>query len=431
MLRSYDREGDNGSGVKNDDNNNSAAASKKAASSSSFSFAPATGGDAGDSNNKAPPSERRKGKLRAARRRLVSLHSLLAAALPVAASALFLFLRSESACAFSVVVGVLPMTTTNGRAHHQHQQGRRRSALANLATTATSLSFSSSSSSSASKTLLRRPPRAGDVALSQSASDEDDAAASSRSGGGIDLSDDSRLYKVRLSRASGIDWGTDLSFAFVYVRDVDPTGPAAASKLIEVGDQLCQVTPVVSSGEDDGEKKKDPEPINLVGAPFDYVMGVFSNFDRDVREYDLVFFRGTKDELKQACAAASGGDGATASTDPETVTVTVIQNKGAKDESVRTLTAEAGTNLRELLVDNGINVYQSFTRWTNCKGKQLCGTCIVNVTDGAINTNRKSMDEASTLRENPDSYRLSCVAFAYGDVTVETFPPITASQWTR
>jgi hypothetical protein len=41
------------------------------------------------------------------------------------------------------------------------------------------------------------------------------------------------------------------------------------------------------------------------------------------------------------------------------------------------------------------------------------------------------MDEASTLRENPDSYRLSCVTFAYGDVTVETFPPINAAQWTR
>jgi ferredoxin len=78
-----------------------------------------------------------------------------------------------------------------------------------------------------------------------------------------------------------------------------------------------------------------------------------------------------------------------------------------------------------------VNVYQSVTRWTNCKGKQLCGTCIVNVSDGASNTNRKSMDEASTLRENPDSYRLSCVTFAYGDVTVETFPPISAAQWTR
>lgn len=38
-----------------------------------------------------------------------------------------------------------------------------------------------------------------------------------------------------------------------------------------------------------------------------------------------------------------------------------------------------GTNLRKLLVGNGINVYRSITRWTNCSGKQRCGTCIVDV----------------------------------------------------
>eukprot|EP00985_Skeletonema_marinoi_P028125 scaffold24085_cov125-Skeletonema_marinoi.AAC.1 len=111
--------------------------------------------------------------------------------------------------------------------------------------------------------------------------------------------------------------------------------------------------------------------------------------------------------------------------------VTVIQNKGSKEEEIIYIEATAGCNVRQLLTDNGINVYQSVTRWTNCKGKQLCGTCIVNIVDGAGNTNRKSLDEGSTLRENPESYRLSCVSFAYGDITVETFPPIEAAQWTR
>ena len=92
--------------------------------------------------------------------------------------------------------------------------------------------------------------------------------------------------------------------------------------------------------------------------------------------------------------------------DSETITVTVIQNKGAPDERVIALQVQAGVNVRQLLVDNGINVYQSVTRWTNCKGKQLCGTCIVNMAKGAGYTDRKSVDEASTLRENPESYRL-------------------------
>lgn len=238
---------------------------------------------------------------------------------------------------------------------------------------------------------------------------------------GIALSIDDRLYRLRLSRATGIEWGTDLSFSFVYVRAMDPSGEAALTRQIDVGDQLCELRPVVEN-----ESDEQVAPVNLVGAPFDFVMTTFAELDKTVREVELVFFKGTKEELK---AVASGGD--PNAKDPETVTITVIQNKGSKDEQTKTITVPAGSNIREVLVENDINVYQSFTRWTNCKGKQLCGTCIVNVTDGAINTNRKSMDEESTLRENPESYRLACIAFAYGDVTVETFPPIEATQWTR
>lgn len=231
----------------------------------------------------------------------------------------------------------------------------------------------------------------------------------------IDVDSDERLYRVSLSRATGIEWGTDLSFSFVNVREMDPSGAASMSGRINVGDQLCELKAV----------QEDAVPINLVGAPFDFVMEAFGDLDRSVTDLELVFFRGTKDELK---AAAKGEK---PSNEPEKITVTVIENNGSDDETVHKFTAAAGVNVRELCVDNGINVYQSITRWTNCKGKQLCGTCIVNVPEGGPNTNRKSMDEASTLRENPETYRLSCVTFAYGDVTIETFPPIEASQWTR
>eukprot|EP00339_Tiarina_fusa_P024520 CAMPEP_0117058806 /NCGR_PEP_ID=MMETSP0472-20121206/40839_1 /TAXON_ID=693140 ORGANISM="Tiarina fusus, Strain LIS" /NCGR_SAMPLE_ID=MMETSP0472 /ASSEMBLY_ACC=CAM_ASM_000603 /LENGTH=154 /DNA_ID=CAMNT_0004776249 /DNA_START=1 /DNA_END=465 /DNA_ORIENTATION=+ len=154
-------------------------------------------------------------------------------------------------------------------------------------------------------------------------------------------------------------------------------------------------------------------------------MTSFATLDKTVREVDLVFFKGTKDELKAVCTGEGAG------TVSDDITVTVIQDKGSPQEKVVTLQAKAGVNVRELLIGNGINVYQSVTRWTNCKGKQLCGTCIVNVTEGAPNTNWKSMDESSTLRANPDSYRLSCITFAHGDITVETFPPVNKDQWTR
>jgi ferredoxin len=233
----------------------------------------------------------------------------------------------------------------------------------------------------------------------------------------IDISVDSRLRRVRLSRATGIEWGTDLSFSFVYVRDLEPAGSASLSDQVEVGDQICELRSVSETGE-------LGEPANLIGAGFDVVMNAFASLDRSIQDIEIVFFRGSKEELKDLC---TGG----ASQENEDITITVVQNKGARDENVRTIKAKAGCNVRQVLTDNGINVYQSVTRWTNCKGKQLCGTCIVNIAEGGGSTNRKSLDEASTLRENPDSYRLSCVTFAYGDVTVETFPPIEAAQWTR
>jgi ferredoxin len=235
--------------------------------------------------------------------------------------------------------------------------------------------------------------------------------------GRIDTSIDGRLCRIRLSRAPGIEWGTDLSFSFVYVRGLDPTGEASLSGQVNVGDQLCELIPVSPTAE--------TKPINLLGASFDFVMTSFASMDKSVSEMDLVFFRGSKQELKVLCNDES------AKSETSTITVTVIENKGSPQEKLTRLQAEKGVNVRELLVDNGINVYQSITRWTNCKGKQLCGTCIVNIAAGSPNTNWKSMDEASTLRSNPDSYRLSCVAFAHGDITVETFPPINADQWTR
>ena len=93
--------------------------------------------------------------------------------------------------------------------------------------------------------------------------------------------------------------------------------------------------------------------------------------------------------------------------------------------------APAGANLRDELVARKINVYQSLTRWTNCNGKQLCGTCIVNVAFGIESCTRRSLDEASTLRENPDTYKLACVTNVYGDVVVQLMPKIGAAQWTR
>lgn len=58
-------------------------------------------------------------------------------------------------------------------------------------------------------------------------------------------------------------------------------------------------------------------------------------------------------------------------------------------------------------------------------------TCIVQVNEGLENCTVRSIDESSTLRDNPANYRLSCVTNMYDDVTVTVFPPVGAAQWTR
>lgn len=50
--------------------------------------------------------------------------------------------------------------------------------------------------------------------------------------------EDPRLYSVRISRVTGIEWGTDLSFSWVYVRALQPSGAAANCGEISVGDQV-------------------------------------------------------------------------------------------------------------------------------------------------------------------------------------------------
>lgn len=69
------------------------------------------------------------------------------------------------------------------------------------------------------------------------AGDEENAEAGSQGEG----EQDPRVYTVRISRATGIDWGTDLSFKWVYVRALEPSGSGLQAG-IAVGDQVLSRT---------------------------------------------------------------------------------------------------------------------------------------------------------------------------------------------
>lgn len=205
-------------------------------------------------------------------------------------------------------------------------------------------------------------------------------------------------YTIELPKRAGISWGSDLSFSWIYVLDVEPDGAAANTGLIQKGDYI------IGFGN-----------TSTIAKDFDYVISALNN---EGKMLNYTFFRGTKEELL-------GGP----VSEPQDTTVTVKVVQSGKPDII--LQCPGGTNMRRLLVGNGVNVYRSLTRWTNCNGKQRCGTCIVDVVKGNNNCSRRALDEEAVLRENPDTYRLSCVTSVYGDVTVEVQSPVQAAQWTR
>ena len=211
--------------------------------------------------------------------------------------------------------------------------------------------------------------------------------------------DNGVAYSIELPKRAGISWGSDLSFSWIYVLDLEPSGEAAGTGIIEKGDYIIGIG-----------------NTSTIAKDFDFVLSTLSS--QKESKFNYTFFRGSKEQLM---------GGPVLEPSDMTVSVTVLQ----EGKSPVIFNCPGGTNLRQLLLGKGINVYRSLTRWTNCNGKQRCGTCIVDIKEGLENCNRKALDEELVLRENPETYRLSCVTTVYGDVTVEVQSPVGADQWTR
>lgn len=96
-----------------------------------------------------------------------------------------------------------------------------------------------------------------------------------------------------------------------------------------------------------------------------------------------------------------------------------------------------GANLREEARKVGIEVYSGMSRFLNCKGLGMCGTCRVLVKEGMDNLNDKTFAEKFTLNLHPlmmlasigseDEVRLSCQCKVNGDCVVETTPAVNLS----
>jgi len=81
-------------------------------------------------------------------------------------------------------------------------------------------------------------------------------------------------------------------------------------------------------------------------------------------------------------------------------------------------------NLRKVALLNDVPVYKAFDEKINCRGNGLCGTCVVEVVEGADKLSPPTRREQFKLKGQPASRRLSCQCQVMGDVICVTAPAL-------
>jgi ferredoxin len=77
-------------------------------------------------------------------------------------------------------------------------------------------------------------------------------------------------------------------------------------------------------------------------------------------------------------------------------------------------------NLRKVALLNDVPVYKPLDEKINCRGNGLCGTCVVEVVEGADKLSPKTKREMLKLSGQPASRRLSCQCQVMGDIVCIT-----------
>lgn len=88
----------------------------------------------------------------------------------------------------------------------------------------------------------------------------------------------------------------------------------------------------------------------------------------------------------------------------------------------KTFECEVGTNLRQVLLENGIALYNGNAQLINCHGLGTCGTCAVQVEGNVSEPNWKDKTRRSLPPHSPTAKRrLACQTQVLGDINVTKF----------
>ncbi len=88
----------------------------------------------------------------------------------------------------------------------------------------------------------------------------------------------------------------------------------------------------------------------------------------------------------------------------------------------KTFECEKGSNLRKVLLTNGIDLYNGKAKIINCMGIGTCGTCAVQVEGEVSQASWKEKARRSLPPHSPtQNRRLACQTQVLGDVRVTKF----------
>jgi ferredoxin len=88
----------------------------------------------------------------------------------------------------------------------------------------------------------------------------------------------------------------------------------------------------------------------------------------------------------------------------------------------QTLSCETGANLRQVLLANGVDLYNGQAKLINCRALGTCGTCAVQIEGAVSEVNWKDRARRSLPPHDRDrALRLACQTRVLGDITVTKY----------
>ncbi|XP_073127982.1 photosynthetic NDH subunit of subcomplex B 3, chloroplastic isoform X1 [Henckelia pumila] len=111
----------------------------------------------------------------------------------------------------------------------------------------------------------------------------------------------------------------------------------------------------------------------------------------------------------------------------------VLLPDGSPDVHYRT--ASGGKKLRDIMLDNNIELYGPYARaLLNCAGGGTCATCMVEVVEGRDLLSPRTEKEKEKLKKKPKNWRLACQTTVGGPesrglVVIQQLPEWKSHEW--